>query len=76
MRDIVSRFVRNCLRGGVAAILAGFSGGPASAGVLTHHDLPYAVALTIAQETVESCGAKGYAVSAVVVDRAGESGSS
>jgi uncharacterized protein GlcG (DUF336 family) len=46
--------------------------GPARAEMLVHHDLPYAVALTIAQGTVESCAAKGYAVSAVVVDRAGE----
>ncbi len=38
---------------------------------MTHHDLPYAVALTIAQGAVESCASKGYAESAVVVDRAG-----
>ena len=31
-----------------------------------------AVALTIAQGAVESCAAKGYAESAVVVDRDGE----
>jgi len=37
-----------------------------------HHDLPYAMAVTIAQAAVESCGAKGYAESAVVVDRDGE----
>src|SRR3954454_18498230 len=42
------------------------------ADLLVHHDLPYAVALTIAREAVESCRAKGYAVSAVVVDRDGE----
>jgi hypothetical protein len=30
--------------------------------LLVHHDLPYAVALTIAREAVESCRAKGYAV--------------
>jgi uncharacterized protein GlcG (DUF336 family) len=46
--------------------------GPARAELLTHHDLPYAVALTIAQGAVESCAAKGYAESAVVVDRDGE----
>lgn len=45
---------------------------PASAALLTHHDLPYEVALTIAQGAVESCAAKGYAESAVVVDRDGE----
>lgn len=47
-------------------------GGSAGAALLMHRDLPYAVALTIAQAAVESCAAKGYAESAVVVDRAGE----
>ncbi len=46
--------------------------GPARAELLAHHDLPYAVALTIAQGAVESCAAKGYPESAVVVDRDGE----
>jgi len=46
--------------------------GPAQAEMLVHHDLPYAVALTIAQAAVESCTAKGYPESAVVVDRDGE----
>jgi len=45
---------------------------PARADLLVRHDLPYAVALTIARTTVESCSANGYAVSAVVVNRAGE----
>jgi uncharacterized protein GlcG (DUF336 family) len=45
---------------------------PARAELPVHHDLPAAVAVTIAQETLESCAAKGYAVSAVVVDRAGD----
>jgi uncharacterized protein GlcG (DUF336 family) len=44
----------------------------AEADLLTHRDLPYAVALTIAREAVESCAAKGYPESAVVVDRDGE----
>ncbi len=58
---------------GVASIGAsGLPVGPAHAEVLTHHDLPYSVALTIAQAAVESCAAKGYAESAVVVDRDGE----
>ncbi|HEX3347321.1 MAG TPA: heme-binding protein [Acetobacteraceae bacterium] len=51
--------------GGVLAI-------PARADLLAHRDLPYTVALTIAQGAVESCAAKGYAESAVVVDRDGE----
>jgi uncharacterized protein GlcG (DUF336 family) len=45
---------------------------PARAEMLVHRDLPYAVSLTIAQETVVNCAAKGYAESAVVVDRDGE----
>ncbi len=42
---------------------------PARADLLVHHDVPSAIALTIAQGTLESCAAKGYAVSVVVVDR-------
>jgi uncharacterized protein GlcG (DUF336 family) len=49
----------------------GWPGEPARAELLVHHDLPYTVALTVAQASVESCAAKGYAVSAVVVDRSG-----
>jgi uncharacterized protein GlcG (DUF336 family) len=45
---------------------------PARAELLVHHDLPYAVALTIAEGAVQSCAAKGYAESAVVVDRDGD----
>jgi uncharacterized protein GlcG (DUF336 family) len=40
--------------------------------LLTHRDLSYAMAKTIAETAINSCAAKGYAVSAVVVDRAGE----
>jgi uncharacterized protein GlcG (DUF336 family) len=57
---------------GVAIALAGVAGGPARADLLVHHDLPYAAALTIARGAVESCAAKDYAVSAVVVDRDGD----
>jgi uncharacterized protein GlcG (DUF336 family) len=45
---------------------------PAQAQLLTHRDLSYAMAKIIAETAIESCGAKGYAVAAVVVDRAGE----
>jgi len=55
----------------LAALGCGLAG-PARAELLAHHDLPYEVALTIAQGAVESCAAKGYAESAVVVDRDGE----
>ena len=54
------------------AMLGCFLAGTARAELLAHHDLPYTVALTIAREAVESCRAKGYAVSAVVVGRDGE----
>jgi uncharacterized protein GlcG (DUF336 family) len=51
----------------VGAILS-----PVRAQLLTHHDLSYSIARTIAETAIESCTAKGYRVSAVVVDRAGE----
>ncbi len=44
----------------------------AQAQLLTHRDLSYPIARTIAEVAIESCGARGYPVSAVVVDRAGE----
>ena len=40
--------------------------------LLTHRDLSYAMAKTVAETAIDSCAAKGYAVSAVVVDRDGE----
>jgi uncharacterized protein GlcG (DUF336 family) len=57
---------------GASALLVSVGAAPASADMLVHHDLPYAVALTIARVSVESCAAKGYPESAVVVDRDGE----
>jgi uncharacterized protein GlcG (DUF336 family) len=56
----------------VAVAMTVATGGPARAELLVHHDLPYAAALTVAEGTIESCAAKGYPVSAVVVDRDGE----
>jgi uncharacterized protein GlcG (DUF336 family) len=44
----------------------------AHAQLLTHRDLSYSIARTIAETAIESCAAKGYRVSAVVVDRDGE----
>jgi uncharacterized protein GlcG (DUF336 family) len=55
--------------------LAGFAGllaAPADAQLLERRDLSYAIARTIAEAAMESCAAKGYRVSAVVVDRDGE----
>jgi uncharacterized protein GlcG (DUF336 family) len=45
---------------------------PAGAQLIARRDLSYAIAKTIAETAMESCTGKGYAVSVVVVDRAGE----
>ena len=45
---------------------------PTQAQLLSHRDLSYPIAKAIAETAIESCGAHGYDVSAVVVDRAGE----
>src|SRR5260221_2254068 len=45
---------------------------PASAQLIAHKDLSYAVANTIAETAMASCTGKGYAISVVVVGRAGE----
>lgn len=55
-----------------ALVLAAFSIVPASAALIMHRDLSLSVARTIAEEAVAACAAKTYAVSAVVVDRDGE----
>jgi len=44
---------------------------PASAQLIERKEISYAVAKTIAEQALEDCKAKGYAVSAVVVDRGG-----
>jgi uncharacterized protein GlcG (DUF336 family) len=56
----------------IGSVLTVVGGLPARGELPVHHDLPYAVALTIARGTLESCAAKGYAVSVVVVDHDGE----
>jgi len=61
--------VMRCLWG---LAIAGALVAPAQAQLLTHRDLSLATAKTIAETALESCTAKGYAVSVVVVDRAGE----
>lgn len=45
---------------------------PASAQLLVRKDLTYAIAKTLVEVSIEACKTRGYAVSAVVVDRAGE----
>ncbi len=49
----------------------GFAAG-ASAQLLQHKDLSYAMAKTIAETALENCRGRGYAVAVVVVDRAGD----
>ena len=45
---------------------------PAGAALIMHKDLPLSVAKTIAEAAIEACATKGWAESAVVVDRDGE----
>ena len=45
---------------------------PSRAQLATHKDLTYAIAKTIVEGAIENCLSKGYATSAVVVDRDGE----
>ena len=45
---------------------------PASAQLMQHKDLTAAIAMTIAETTIATCKANGYAVSATVVGRNGE----
>ena len=45
---------------------------PAGAQLLVHKDLSYAIARTLAEAAIDNCKSRGYNVSAVVVDRAGE----
>ena len=45
---------------------------PAGAQLLTRKDLSYSIAKTIAEGALENCKSRGYNVSVVVVDRAGE----
>jgi uncharacterized protein GlcG (DUF336 family) len=74
MRALLPPFVDCRFPGiGVACgLLCGLFALPARADLPVHHDLPYAVAVAAAQGTLESCAAKGYAVSVVLVDRDGE----
>jgi len=45
---------------------------PAGAQLIQRKDLSYAIAKTIAENALEDCKARGYAVSVVVVDRGGD----
>lgn len=55
-----------------ALALAALCAGPAGAALITHQDLSLDVAKTIAEAAVAACAAKGYPVSAVVVNRDGD----
>jgi uncharacterized protein GlcG (DUF336 family) len=58
---------------GLAAFVGAFATpAPVGAQLLVHKDLSYAIAKTIAEGAIAACAAKGYATSAVVVDRDGE----
>ena len=56
----------------VFAIVLGAHASTAQAQLLSRRDLSYSIAKTIAETAIERCTANGYRVSAVVVDRAGE----
>jgi uncharacterized protein GlcG (DUF336 family) len=65
----MSRFCRLGLLAAAGVIVAA---APAGAALIIHKDLSLSVAKTLAEEAVAACAAKTYAVSAVVVDRDGE----
>jgi uncharacterized protein GlcG (DUF336 family) len=54
------------------AIILGAEASATHAQLLPRRDLSYSIAKTIAETAIESCTASGYRVSAVVVDRDGE----
>jgi uncharacterized protein GlcG (DUF336 family) len=59
-------------RFGFAFALAGLCAAPAGAALIMHKDLSLDIAKTIAETAVAACGTKTYAVSAVVVNRDGD----
>jgi uncharacterized protein GlcG (DUF336 family) len=61
-----------CLAVGAIAGALAAAAAPAGAQLLVHKDLSYDIAKTIAEGAIAACTAKGYATSAVVVDRDGE----
>lgn len=65
----VSRYFGLAAAAAFAVMLAAT---PAGAALIMHKDLSYDIAKTIAEGAIAACAAKGYATSAVVVDRDGE----
>ncbi len=57
---------------GAGALMVAALVTPAGAELVTHKDLTAAIAIEIAQTTIATCKANGYAVSATVVGRNGE----
>jgi uncharacterized protein GlcG (DUF336 family) len=59
---------------GLAAVACVFAAptAPARAQLLTHKDVSYAMAKTIAETALDKCSSEGYATSVVVVGRDGE----
>jgi uncharacterized protein GlcG (DUF336 family) len=67
---VISR-VRRFAGMAAAGTAIALHGAPAGAALIMHEDLPLSIAKTIAEETIAACAAKGWAESAVVVDRDG-----
>jgi uncharacterized protein GlcG (DUF336 family) len=65
-------FIYRFTAAATASLLALVVGTSADAQLLQRKDLSYPIAKTIAELAVEDCKARGYAVSAVVVDRGGD----
>ncbi len=61
---------RTALAAGIAAVC--MLAAPAGAQLLEHKDVSYDLARTLAEGAIAACKEKGYATSAVVVDRDGE----
>jgi uncharacterized protein GlcG (DUF336 family) len=60
-----------CLRLGLAAVACTLAL-PAHAQLITHKDLSYDTARTMAEGAITDCKTRGYGISAVVVDRDGQ----
>src|SRR5262245_56939420 len=68
-----NRMFQSTLRcGALGCVLAFAFASVAGAQLLSHRDLSASMAITIAQTTIETCKANGYAVSATVVGHNGE----
>jgi uncharacterized protein GlcG (DUF336 family) len=64
--------MRSSIPRSVFAVVLGAHASMGQAQLLSRRDLSYSIAKTVAETAIERCSAKGYRVSAVVVDRDGE----